>query len=104
MSRFYSALLGLVFLATGALAHHPASSLAPGSSPAAQSGVRPAYGEKLSITGWSIGVRVNKILYREAQPHIEGIPKQKKLGTKMIVDLRGEDTGRRESEKEQAEA
>ena len=104
MSRFYSALLGLLVLATGALAQHPTSSLAPASSPAAQSVVRSAYGEKLRLTGLPNGGRVNEFLYRGAQPHIEGIPELKKLGITMIVDLRGEDSGRRESEKEQAEA
>jgi len=104
MSRFYSALLGLLFLATGALAQHPASSLAPASSPAAQSVVRSEYGEKLRLTGLPNGGRFNEFLYRGAQPHIEGIPELKKLGITMIVDLRGEDSGRRESEKEQAEA
>jgi len=98
MSRFYSALLSLLFLATGALAQHPASSLAPASSPAAQSVVRSAYGEKLRLTGLPNGGRVNEFLYRGAQPHIEGIPELKKLGITMIVDLRGEDSGRRESE------
>jgi tyrosine-protein phosphatase SIW14 len=104
MSRFYSPLLPLLFLATGALAQQPRSSSALPSSPGAQSVVRSAYGEKLRLTGLPNGGRVNEFLYRGAQPHIEGLPELKKLGITTIVDLRGEDSGRRESEKEQAEA
>jgi len=104
MGRFYSPLLSLLFLATGALAQQPRSSSALPSSPGAQSVVRSAYGEKLRLTGLPNGGRVNEFLYRGAQPHVEGIPELKKLGITTIVDLRGEDSGRRESEKEQAEA
>src|SRR5438445_6126502 len=104
MSRFYLPLLSLLFLATAALAQQPRSSSALPSSPGAQSVVRSAYGEKLRLTGLPNGGRVNEFLYRGAQPHIEGIPELKKLGITTIVDLRGEDSGRRESEKEQAEA
>lgn len=104
MRRFYSPLLALPLLATAALAQQPRSSSALPSSPGAQSIVRSAYSEKLRLTGLPNGGRVNEFLYRGAQPQIEGIPELKKLGITTIVDLRGEDSGRRESEKEQAEA
>jgi tyrosine-protein phosphatase SIW14 len=72
--------------------------------PSSATVMRSAYGEKLRLTGLPNGGRVNEFLYRGAQPHIEGIPELKKLGITTIVDLRGEDPNRRESEKVQAEA
>jgi len=88
----------LLFLATGVSAQeHSASPIAP---PV----MRSAYGEKLRLPGLPNGGRVNHVLYRGAQPHIAGIQELKKLGITTIVDLRGEDPARRDSERRQAES
>jgi len=88
----------LLFLATGVFAQeHSASPIAP---PV----MRSAYGEKLRLPGVPNGGRVNDVLYRGAQPHIAGMQELKKLGITTIVDLRGEDPARRDSERRQAES
>ena len=88
----------LLFLATGVFAQeHSASPIAP---PV----MRSAYGEKLRLPGLPNGGRVNDVLYRGAQPHIAGMQELKKLGITTIVDLRGEDPARRDSERRQAES
>jgi tyrosine-protein phosphatase SIW14 len=106
MSRFSLRLIIFLFLAANALAQQsaPISSGSAAAPKAAPSVMRSAYGQKLKLNGLPNGGRVNEFLYRGAQPHIEGMPELKKLGITTIVDLRGEDPGRRQSEKEQAEA
>lgn len=74
------------------------------SAPAAAPVMRSAYGEKLRLPGLPNGGRVNDVLYRGAQPHTEGIQELKKLGITTVVDLRGENPGLRDSEREQAES
>ena len=76
----------------------------PLSAPAAAPVMHSAYGEKLRLPGLPNGGRVNDVLYRGAQPHTEGIQELKKLGITTVVDLRGENPGLRDSEREQAEA
>jgi len=73
-------------------------------SPAAPSLMRSAYGDKLRLPGVPNGGRVNDFLYRGAQPHPAGMQELKKLGITTIVDLRGENTAQRDSEKQQAES
>src|ERR1700747_3910539 len=88
----------LLFLATGVFAQeHSASPIAP---PV----MRAAYGEKLRLPGLPNGGRVNDVLYRGAQPHTTGLQELKKLGITTIVDLRGENPGLRDFEREQAES
>jgi tyrosine-protein phosphatase SIW14 len=74
------------------------------SAPASAPVMRSAYGEKLRLPGLPNGGRVNDVLYRGAQPHIAGMQELKKLGITTIVDLRGEDPARRDSERRQAES
>lgn len=74
------------------------------SAPVAPPVMRSAYGEKLRLPGLPNGGRVNDVLYRGAQPHPVGMQELKKLGVTTIVDLRGENPGLRDSEKEQAES
>ena len=74
------------------------------SAPAAAPVMHSAYGEKLRLPGLPNGGRVNDVLYRGAQPHSEGIQQLKKLGITTVVDLRGENPGLRDSEREQAES
>ena len=74
------------------------------SVPAAPLVMRSAYGEKLRLPGLPNGGRVNDVLYRGAQPHAAGIQELKKLGITTIVDLRGENTELRDSERVQAES
>ncbi len=88
----------LLLLSACALAQEPSS------APAAPPVIRSAYGEKLRLPGLPNGGRVNDVLYRGAQPHIAGLQELKKLGITTIVDLRGENPGLRDSEKEQAES
>jgi len=73
-------------------------------SPAAPPLMRSAYGDKLRLPGVPNGGRVNDFLYRGAQPHPAGMQELKKLGITTIVDLRGENTAQRDSEKQQAES
>ena len=74
------------------------------SVPVAPPVMRSAYGEKLRLPGLPNGGRVNDVLYRGAQPHPVGMQELKKLGVTTIVDLRGENPGLRDSEREQAES
>jgi len=74
-----------------------------GAAPAAST-MHSAYGEKLKLPGLRNGGRVNDFLFRGAQPREEGLPELKKLGVTTIVDLRGEDPGTRDRERQQAEA
>jgi tyrosine-protein phosphatase SIW14 len=74
------------------------------SVPVAPPVMRSAYGEKLRLPGLPNGGRVNDVLYRGAQPHPVGMQELKKLAVTTIVDLRGENPGLRDSEKEQAES
>jgi protein tyrosine/serine phosphatase len=98
MTRTPWLLVAFLFLAPGIFAQeHPSSVAAP---PV----MRSAYGVKLRLPGLPNGGRVNDSLYRGAQPHTAGIPELKKLGITTIVDLRGEDPARRDSEKQEAES
>ena len=105
MGRFHPrAFLFLFFLAASTPGQQPAPPSPAASSSAAPTTMRSAYGEKLRLAGLPNGGRINEFLYRGAQPHAEGFAELKKLGITTIVDLRGEDPGKRASEKEQAEA
>ena len=64
---------------------------------------QPAFAEKIQIPGISDAGRVNEFLYRGSQPHEQGIEELHKLGITLIVDLRGEFRGARESERREAE-
>jgi tyrosine-protein phosphatase SIW14 len=72
---------------------------APSSSFAASS-----YAQRLQFAGLPRLGKINDSLYRGAQPHEEGLQQLKKLGITTIIDLRGEDAGRIEWERKQAEA
>jgi tyrosine-protein phosphatase SIW14 len=76
----------------------------PPSRSAAPPVISSAYGEKLRLPGLRNAGRVNDVLYRGAQPHPAGLQELKKLGITTIVDLRGENSELRDSEKQQAEA
>jgi tyrosine-protein phosphatase SIW14 len=73
-------------------------------TPPATPAARPAYGEKLKRVGIPNGGRMSDFLFRGAQPQSEGLQELKKLGVTTIVDLRGEDPGRIEWERQQSEA
>jgi len=92
-----SALLSLLLSANLSCQDHS------GTAPVAST-MRSAYGEKLKLPGLRNGGRVNDFLFRGAQPREEGMPELKKLGVTTIVDLRGEDPGTRDRERQQAEA
>jgi protein tyrosine phosphatase (PTP) superfamily phosphohydrolase (DUF442 family) len=62
-----------------------------------------AYGEKLKIRGVPNPGKINDGFYRGAQPNEQGLEELKKLGITTIVDLRAEDRGKSEWERQQAE-
>jgi tyrosine-protein phosphatase SIW14 len=62
-----------------------------------------AYGEKLKIHGIPNPGKINDGLYRGAQPNEQGLEELKKLGITTIVDLRAEDRGKSEWERQEAE-
>ena len=96
MRLFFPAWLLLALSASGLRAQAPAA------QPAKV--IRSAYGEKLKLPGLPNGGKINEVLYRGAQPRFEGFDELKKLGVTTIVDLRGEDPGKRDWERQQAEA
>jgi tyrosine-protein phosphatase SIW14 len=98
MTRNVSAVTILLLLSACAFAQERSS--APTAPPVMHS----AYGERLRLPGLPNGGRVNDVLYRGAQPHTTGIQELKKLGITTIVDLRGENPGLRDFEREQAES
>src|SRR5260370_35765951 len=98
MTRNSLAVTVLLFLSASAFAQ------AHSASPAAPLVMRSAYGEKLRLPGLPNGGRVNDSLYRGAQPHTAGMQELKKLGITTIVDLRGENSAQRDSERQQAES
>jgi tyrosine-protein phosphatase SIW14 len=73
------------------------------SQPITPSVMTSAYGEKLKIHGIPNPGKINDGLYRGAQPSEEGLEELKKLGITTIVDLRAEDRGKSEWERQQAE-
>jgi len=73
------------------------------SKPITQSVMSSAYGEKLKIRGVPNPGKINDGLYRGAQPNEQGLEELKKLGITTIVDLRAEDRGKSEWERQQAE-
>jgi tyrosine-protein phosphatase SIW14 len=62
------------------------------------------YAEKLKLTGVPRFGKINDSLYRGAQPYAGGLQQLKKLGVTTIIDLRGEDSGKIDWERQQAEA
>jgi tyrosine-protein phosphatase SIW14 len=73
------------------------------SQPITPSVMSSAYGEKLKIRGVPNPGKINEGLYRGAQPNEQGLEELKKLGITTIVDLRAEDRGKSEWERQQAE-
>jgi tyrosine-protein phosphatase SIW14 len=71
--------------------------------PIAPSVMSSAYGEKLKIRGVPNPGKINDGFYRGAQPNEQGLEELKKLGVTTIVDLRAEDRGKSEWERQQAE-
>ena len=63
-----------------------------------------ALAEKMSVPGISDFGKVNDFLFRGAQPKEEGVEQLKKLGIDTVVDLRGEQHGLLESERQHAES
>jgi protein tyrosine phosphatase (PTP) superfamily phosphohydrolase (DUF442 family) len=96
MTRKLLPVTAALFLTTGVCAAEQ--------SPAPAPVMRSAYGEKLRLPGLPNAGRVNDFLYRGAQPHPAGMAELKKLGITTIVDLRGENPGQRDSERQQAES
>jgi len=62
------------------------------------------YGEKIQISGVGNAGKINSALFRGNQPKSSAFPELKKLGITTIVDLRGEDHGKMEWERKQAES
>jgi protein tyrosine/serine phosphatase len=89
--------LVLVFIATGFTGCSSRQNTSPTPKEIAQQ-------ERLSVPGIKDFGKVNDFLYRGAQPKPEGIEELKKLGVNVIVDLRGERSGLRKTEKEHAES
>jgi tyrosine-protein phosphatase SIW14 len=75
----------------------------PQSSPAVPAPA-PHFAQRISLTGVSNAGKVSDHLFRGAQPNLEHISELKNAGITMIVDLRGEFRGKRERERQQAEA
>src|ERR1700719_3951375 len=73
------------------------------SQPITPSVMSSAYGEKLKIRGVPNPGKINDGLYRGAQPNEQGLEELKKLGNTTIVDLRAEDRGKSEWERQEAE-
>jgi tyrosine-protein phosphatase SIW14 len=73
------------------------------SQPITPSVMSSAYGEKIKIRGVPNPGKINEGLYRGAQPNEQGLEELKKLGITTIVDLRAEDRGKVEWERQQAE-
>jgi protein tyrosine phosphatase (PTP) superfamily phosphohydrolase (DUF442 family) len=73
------------------------------SQPLTPSVMSSAYGEKLKIHGVPNLGKINDGLYRGAQPNEQGLEELKKLGITTIVDLRAEDRGKSEWERQQAD-
>jgi tyrosine-protein phosphatase SIW14 len=73
------------------------------SQPITPSVMSSAYGEKLKIHGVPNPGKINDGLFRGAQPNEQGLEELKKLGITTIVDLRAEDRGKSEWERQQAE-
>jgi tyrosine-protein phosphatase SIW14 len=63
-----------------------------------------AYLEKLSYAGLPNFAKVNDSLYRGAQPNAEGFQQLKRLGIATIIDLRREEPGKVEWERQQSQA
>jgi tyrosine-protein phosphatase SIW14 len=62
-----------------------------------------AYGEKLKIQGVPNPGKINDGLYRGAQPSALGLEALKKLGITTVIDLRAEDPGKADWEKNEVE-
>lgn len=93
--------LSTVFLICAALvlsscSHHPIHGNSPGRGL--------AYAKKIDVPGVPKFGKVSEWLYRGAQPREEGFAELKKLGITTILDLRGEDLGKRAWERQRAEA
>lgn len=73
------------------------------SQPITPSVMSSAYGEKLKIRGVPNPGKINDGLYRGAQPNAQGLEELKRLGITTIVDLRAEDRGKSEWERQQTE-
>lgn len=97
MPKFFGATLCVLFLC----ATPPLDAQA---STAAVISTRPSYGEKLAVPGIHNFGKISDQLYRGGQPHAAGVEQLKKLGLTTIVDLRREDAGERDKEKQEAEA
>lgn len=53
--------------------------------------IKSVHGQKFHIPGVPNGGKITEILYRGAQPRVQGLSELKKLGIMTIVDLRAED-------------
>jgi protein tyrosine phosphatase (PTP) superfamily phosphohydrolase (DUF442 family) len=83
-----------------------AQSAAPGTAPpvSAPSAILSAHGQKLHIAGIPNAGKITDVLYRGAQPNEVGLSELKLLGITTIVDLRAEDRGKVEWERQHAES
>src|ERR1700731_1568355 len=98
MVRARSLPLGLLIVCVTAQAHAQEKP-----QPITPSVMSSAYGEKLKIHGVPNPGKINDGLYRGAQPNEQGLEELKKLGITTIVDLRAEDRGKSEWERQEAE-
>lgn len=99
MKRTFFALILVGLLSSQLLAQEKASA-----QPPAPAVVQPTHGERLNIAGIHNAGKINEVLFRGAQPRENGLAQLKKLGISTIVDLRGEDRGKFDWERDAAEA
>ena len=74
------------------------------SQPSAPSFTQSAFGQKLHISGIPNAGKISDVLYRGAQPREVGLSELKILGINTIVDLRGENHGKINWERQRAES
>src|SRR5215467_6914726 len=74
------------------------------SAPASTSVLKSAYGERLKVAGLQNGGKINNVLFRGAQPQLQGLQSLHKLGVTTVVDLRGDDPLRQGWERKAVES
>jgi tyrosine-protein phosphatase SIW14 len=74
------------------------------SAPAGAPVLKSAYGERLKVAGLPNGGKINNVLFRGAQPQLQGLQSLQKLGVTTVVDLRGDDPVRQGWERKAVES
>jgi len=85
-------------------AAHTRSASSPLPSQADSFASRPAFAEKIKISGVGDVGKITDHLFRGSQPSEKGFEELRKFGITTIVDLRGERHGRVQSEKKRVQA